>query len=88
MGTHEDQYLLVFKSYNQAVLLYNELLKKGCKIELVSTPCRLSRGCSQSIVFAASDIKKVIEGTKNNNVIVKGIYAIVQNKEFVDYVHI
>jgi Protein of unknown function (DUF3343). len=88
MEVHEEKYLLVFESYNQAMLLYNELLKKECKVELVSTPCRVSRGCSQSIVFTAADIKKVTEETKKNKVIVKGIYRIVKNNGFNDYVHI
>ncbi|MTK13371.1 MAG: DUF3343 domain-containing protein [Clostridiaceae bacterium] len=88
METHEERYLLVFESYNQAMLLYNELLKKECKVELVSTPCRVSRGCSQSIVFTATDIKKVIEEIKKNKVIIKGIYKIVKNNGFNEYVHI
>ncbi|WML35830.1 DUF3343 domain-containing protein [Clostridium sp. OS1-26] len=61
MEDNESKYLLIFKSYNQAMLLYNELLKRDCDVELVSTPCRLSKGCSQSIVFKTKDAKKVIE---------------------------
>lgn len=88
MAAHEDQYLLVFESYNQAILLYNQLLKKECKVELVSTPCKVSKGCSQSIVFTASDAKKIIEETKNSNIVFKGIYIIVKNNGFNDYIHI
>lgn len=88
MITHDEQYILVFKSYNQAMMLYNDLLKKECNIELVSTPCRISRGCSQSILFTSSDIKKVIETTQNNKVKIKGIYRIVQSNDSINYVHI
>lgn len=84
----ENRYLLVFKSYNQAMLLYNKLLKKECNVELISTPCRLSRGCSQSIVFIAEDTKEVIEEAKNNNIEISGVYRIIKNGRTYRYIHI
>lgn len=52
LETNEDKYLMVIQSHNQATLLYNELLKRKCKVELISTPNRLSKGCSKSIIFS------------------------------------
>lgn len=88
MGNDESSYILIFKSYNQAILLYNKLLKKGCNVELVSTPCRISKGCSQSLVFIAEDIKKIIEEVKNNKVTINGIYKRIEKGNSYSYIHI
>lgn len=88
LEAYEEKYLLVFSSGSHAMLLYNQLINKGCSLELVATPCRLSRGCSQSIVFQASDMRTIIEEIKTNNVIVKGIYKIVEKNNHKNYVAI
>jgi hypothetical protein len=82
------KYLLVFESYNGAMLLYNKLLEEKCKVELISTPCRLSRGCSQSIVFLGEDSSKVIERIKGSKVVIKGVYKIVDKNNRMEYLHI
>lgn len=88
MEENEFKYLLIFESYNQAILLYNELLKRGCNVELVSTPCRISRGCSQSIVFTKEDIKKIKEEAKRNKVIIRDIYKRINRNGTYEYTRI
>lgn len=88
MEENEFKYLLIFESYNQAILLYNELLKRECNVELISTPCRISRGCSQSIVFTKEDIKKIKEEAKRNKVIIRDIYKMTNRNGTYEYAHI
>ena len=88
LETQEDKYLMVIESHNQATLLYNELLKRECKIELISTPNSLSKGCSRSIIFVVEDVKKVIEEGKKSKARITGIYKIVINLNGVDYINI
>ena len=88
LESNAHKYLLVFESYNGAMLLYNKLLEAKCKIELISTPCRLSRGCSQSIVFCGEDSPKVIESIKLSKVVVKGVYKMVDKDNRMEYLHI
>lgn len=88
MDTHEDKYLMVISSHNHATLLYNELLKRNCKVELISTPNKLSKGCSRSIIFTGEDVKIVIEEGKRINAKITGIYKIVSNGNNIDYISI
>lgn len=59
MNDH-NYYLLVFSSHNQAVYLYNWLIKKGYPVELVSTPCKISSGCTQSIKFGEEYMNDIL----------------------------
>jgi hypothetical protein len=88
MEVDNTRYLIVFESYNGAMLLYNKLLQARCKIELISTPCRLSRGCSQSIVFSGDDAKKVIEKIKESKVVIRDVYKMVEKNNRLEYIHI
>jgi len=86
--TNEKNYLMVVESHNQATLLYNELLKRKCKVELISTPNKLSKGCSRSIIFNVEDVKIVIEEGKKSKARITGIYKIVTNVNGIDYIDI
>jgi len=86
--TNEDKYLMVIPSHNQATLLYNELLKKECKVELISTPNNLSKGCSRSIIFNVENVKIVIEEGKKSKAQIIGIYKIVTDADIIDYINI
>ncbi|MCM8711265.1 DUF3343 domain-containing protein [Clostridium sp. SYSU_GA19001] len=88
METYENEFIIVFQSYNQAMLLYSELIKMGCKVQMVSTPCNLTKGCSQSITFSTIDIRKIIDALENNNMKVAGIYKIIKNNNYVNYIPI
>jgi hypothetical protein len=90
MSINEElKYILVLQSHNQGALLQSKLLAKGCAAELVSTPAKISEGCSQSIVFPLKDSQTVIEVVKDTKgVVVKGIYRIVNNGTAVEYVRI
>lgn len=84
----QSQCLLVFASHNQAVFLFNKLIKKGYKVELVSTPCSLSAGCTQSIRFMEKDIQAIRTEAQISNMLVKGIYKMVKNRTKYTYVKI
>lgn len=68
-----EYYMAVFSSKTQAIKTYYLLRKKGYnKFNLVSTPCKISQGCSYSLKFynyndlqflkkELGDIKKLIE---------------------------
>ncbi len=75
MGSNTD-YILVFESHNQAIFLYNYLLKKKYKVELVSTPCDLSVGCSQALKFRGEHMSSIISEARNNSIRINGIYKI------------
>ena len=88
MYNEQSQYLLVFASHNQAVFLFNKLLRKGYKVELVSTPCTLSAGCTQSIKFKEKDMQVIKTEIKAGAMRVKGIYKITKNGPKYTYIKV
>lgn len=75
--------LMVFSSNNYASLLYSELLKKNYKVEIISTPCSLSAGCSESLKFPEKDLTAVLNIAKELKVPYKKIYLMkVVNREY------
>ncbi|WML35826.1 DUF3343 domain-containing protein [Clostridium sp. OS1-26] len=88
MYNEQSQYLLVFASHNQAVFLFNKLLRKGYKVELVSTPCTLSAGCTQSIKFMEKDMQAIKTEIKAGAMRVKGIYKIAKNGPRYTYIKV
>lgn len=69
-----ETYIIVIKSYNYAVLLYKILKNKKYTVQIISTPCKISAGCSRAIRFYGKDIDIVKDEIKNNNIPIKGIY--------------
>lgn len=69
-----ETYIIVIKSYNYAVLLYKILKNKKYNAQIISTPCRISAGCSRSIRFYGKDIDIVKDEIKKNSIPIKGIY--------------
>jgi hypothetical protein len=80
------KYLVVLVSNSHSTLLYNNLLRKGCEIELVSAPSYISRGCTKAIRFDESDTDIVVQEIKNRKLIIKGIYKIVNEINGTSYV--
>jgi len=78
MEKKQGYYIIVFRSYNQSTFLYKKLVQKGCKIEMISTPCRIGGGCSQSIRFEEEDKQCVKEELRNVKVDIKGVYKVVR----------
>ena len=74
----ESEYLLVYPGHNVATLLYQRLLKKSCKVELVSTPTKISYGCSLSIKFKEVYMNIVRDEIQKINIKAKGVYRIVK----------
>ncbi|KAJ52017.1 hypothetical protein BD780_004299 [Clostridium tetanomorphum] len=82
------EYIVVFQSYNGAIYLYNKLLRERCKAEIISTPCRISAGCTQSIKFKCEYMDIVQKNLKLYNIPIKGIYEIVKSNKRFNYVKI
>lgn len=80
------KYLVVLVSNSHSTLLYKKLLSKGCEIELISAPSDISKGCTKAIRFDESDTNIVVQEIKNNKLIVKGIYKIVNEGNRTTYV--
>lgn len=80
------QCLVVFYSHSQGMLLYRMLLTQGCSVEFVSTPCRLTDSCSQSLKFNEYDLRKVKEKIAESNIKIKGIYKIVIKNSKIQYI--
>jgi Protein of unknown function (DUF3343). len=83
-----NEYMLVFASHNQAVFLYNRLIKLGLKVELISTPCRLSAGCTQSLKFNEDLLTVVRSEAIKSNMMIRGIYKIVRENNKTNYIPI
>ncbi|WPC41343.1 DUF3343 domain-containing protein [Clostridium sp. JS66] len=83
MKKDSGDYLMVFSSYSKALLIYNKLTKKGCKVNFISTPCEITLGCSYSIRFNEESFEIVKSELKNNSIKAKSVYKIVlqDNKE-------
>lgn len=80
------KYLVILVSNSHAILLYKNLLRKGCRIELISAPSNIVRGCAKAIRFDESDTDIVVKEIKNSKLLVKGIYKIVNENNGSSYV--
>lgn len=85
MREEENEYLVVYPGHNIAVLLYQRLLRKLCKVELVTTPVKISYGCSQAIKFTETYMNIVTAEIQKIDVKPKGLYKIVRKGRFDDY---
>lgn len=81
----ENEYLVVYSGHNTAALLYQRLLKRLCEIALVSTPVKISYGCSQSIKFKEIYMDIVIEEIAKIKIKPKGVFKIVKKTRFDNY---
>lgn len=88
MEVCDDKYIMVIASSSQATYLYNKLMKKGINVEFISTPAKISSGCSKSIIFNSKDTKEIVLEIKNTRVKINGIYNIVRNEKDYDYIKI
>lgn len=82
----EEEYILVFATHNHAVLLYRRLAKMGYQVELISTPCKISAGCTQSIKFKENYYNVVKEEAAKSNIITRGLYKICKKGSKTNYV--
>lgn len=85
MIVEENEYLVVYSGHNTAALLYQRLLKRSCEVALVSTPVKVSYGCSQSIKFKEIYMDIVIEEISKIKIKPKGVYRIVRKTRFDNY---
>lgn len=85
MKAEVNGYLVVYPGHNMAALLYQKLLKKKCDVELVSTPVKISYGCSQSIKFKEKDMEAVIADMQKMKIPPKGVYKIIKYGRLENY---
>ncbi|AGK97886.1 DUF3343 domain-containing protein [Clostridium pasteurianum] len=88
MEVCDDKYIMVIASNSQATYLYNELMKKGINVEFISTPAKISSGCSKSIIFNSKDTKEIVLEVKNIKIKIDGIYNMVKNDKDYNYIKI
>lgn len=74
-----NTYFVVFYSYNHTTFFLNKFAGMGINVVLISTPCTITQGCSQSLKFKGESLNAIMEEIKKNNVNVRGIYKIVRN---------
>ena len=69
-------YIIVFGSTNHSMLAYNILRNAQYSIEIISTPCTLSAGCSRALRYegVASDVVKIKNLISENKIFIRGIY--------------
>lgn len=84
----ENDYIIVFATHNQAVFLFNKLLRMGYGVELISTPCRISAGCTQSIKFKYNLMDVVKQEAENRNMMIRGIYKVVKQGTKFNYIKV
>lgn len=77
----DDNYMLVFTSHNQAAFLYEKLCNRGFDIKIVSTPCKISSGCSQSIKLKGDVIKEALKESSQNGINIRAVYKIIIDEE-------
>lgn len=80
------KYLVVLVSNSHSTLLYKNLLRKGCKVELISAPSDISIGCTKAIRFDESDTNIVAQEIRNSKLSVKGFYKIVNHSNRTSYI--
>ena len=85
MLVEENEYLVVYPGHNVASLLYQKLLKRSCKVELVSTPGKISNGCSRAIKFKEVYMDIVRFEIEKIAAKPKGLYKIINKGQFHDY---
>jgi|GEM_PF-1003620 len=81
----ETEYLVVYPGHNTATLLYNRLLKNSCDVELISTPIKISYGCSLSIKFKQIYLDIINDEMLKISLKPKGIYRIIKKGKFDNY---
>lgn len=80
------KYIVILISNSHSTLLYKNLLSKGCKIELISAPSKIARGCAKAIRFDESDFDIVVQEIKRSKLMIKGIYKIINDSNETSYV--
>lgn len=88
MDNFKDKCILVFASHNQAAFLYTKLIREGFKVELISTPCRISSGCSQSIKFREELMETVLLEAEKAGIKIVGAYKIIGENGNLEYIKI
>ncbi|AWZ49484.1 hypothetical protein C3495_11955 [Clostridiaceae bacterium 14S0207] len=82
----EEKYIAVFASYSHTALLYNKLQELNIDSEIISTPYKLTVGCSKSVVFDAKNLGKVTNAIRINNLLCRGIFEKVIYKNDITYI--
>lgn len=80
MEHKENKYFIVFFSHNHTTLFYEKMKEKGYDVELMSTPCTISVGCSQCVKFSEKDFNIMREAIRKSGIKIKALYKIENNK--------
>ena len=70
----EEFYIVVLNSSSTSIHLFKLLKDKRLNVDIMSTPCTISAGCSRAIKVKEKDIEAVKDEIKLNKISIKGIY--------------
>lgn len=84
-NNNTETYIIVFSSSNYSMKLYKLLKEKKYKVEMISTPCTLSAGCSRALRVRKKDIVAIKEVIKREKIVIRAIYEKIINGRKIYY---
>lgn len=84
----EEFYIIVLNSSNISIHFFKILKDKRFNVDVISTPCTISAGCSRSIKVNEKDIEAVKEEININKIIIAGIYKKIYNGSAFHYLKV
>ena len=67
-------YIIVLNSSSVGIHLYKILKDLSLDVDIISTPCTISAGCSRAIKVKEKDIEAAKNVINSSKIIIKGIY--------------
>ena len=67
-------FIISFTSANYSLKLYKILKEKNYNVAIISTPCKISSGCSRSLEIYEDHIYYAIDEIINEKILIHGIY--------------
>ncbi|MPN53166.1 hypothetical protein SDC9_200830 [bioreactor metagenome] len=88
MESDDRKFIVIIASSNRAAFLYKKLIELGVKVEFMSTPCRLSKGCTKSIKCSEDQFDIIKQQAKQYNITIRGIYERVKEDKRYKYIQV
>lgn len=78
-NSNKTKCIIVFSSSSFSMRLYKILKEARYKVDLISTPCTLSAGCSRAVKVNKDDLDEIKELIKEKKIKIKAIYEKILN---------
>ncbi|MBM7870075.1 hypothetical protein JOC70_001545 [Clostridium pascui] len=84
MNSFNDRnFIIIIASSNRGAFLYKKLIELGVNVEIMATPCKLSKGCTRSIKCSREQFDIIKDQAQKYNITINGIYErIIENKKY------